>query len=185
MSAQGFGITKLRRSILAQLIQQLSGVPVCWATEPRPMVDPISRALITLRLRSTNSTEEWDLITEDMSSTSTRSPGRTVTRMGAQRTHTIEVIVESFDPDVYAHEIYYTFTTRMYRDRFRAILHTAGLAIATNADAIDLPTVYDKHLFSTCAGSLELNSVDVDLVSDDLDTSIESVNINNIVPEGP
>ena len=167
------------------LIRQLTGVPSYWATEPRPQVDPVSRAIIQLRVRSTQSTDEWELITTDQSSTATRDPGRKITQAAAQRTHVIEVIVESFDPNVQAHEIYYLLTTRIYRDRFRAIMHSANMAVATNADAIDMPTTYDMHLFSVCAGSLEINAVDLDLMSDDWDTNIESVNTNNLVPEGP
>jgi hypothetical protein len=97
----------------------------------------------------------------------------------------VEVIVESFNPDVQAHEIYYMLTTRIYRDRFRAILRQANMAPATNSDAIDMPTTYDMHLFSVCAGSFEVNTVDLDMVSDDYDTTIDSVNTTNIVPEGP
>jgi hypothetical protein len=185
MSAAGFGINKARRTILGNLISQLMSIPVCWDSEPRPQIDPISRALITLRIRSTKSTSEWDLITTDQSSTATRDPGRTITQIAAQRTHTIEVVVESWDPDVMAHELYYKLTTRIYRDRFRAIMHTANIAVATNSDAIDLPKTYDQHSFSSCAGSLEVNSTDLDLVSDDLDTYIDSVNTDNFVPEGP
>lgn len=183
--AQGFGLNKQRRTALADLMTQLVGVPVYWNTDPRPQVDPISRAIIQLRLRSTNSTDEWDLITSDQSSTATRNPGRTITQIGAQRTHAIEVIVESYNPDVQAHEIYYTLTTRIYRDRFRAILHASNLAVATNGDAVDMPTTYDQHLVSACAGSLEINSTDLDLVSDDLDTYIETVNTDDTVPRGP
>ena len=185
MAAQGFGINKARRTIFVDLIRQLTGVPAYWSTEPRPQVDPVSRAIIQLRVRGTRSTDEWELITTDQSSTATRSPGRTITQAAAQRTHTIEVIVESYDPDVQAHEIYYLLTTRIYRDRFRAIMHSANMSTATNADAIDMPTTYDMHLFSACAGSLDLIVVDLDLVSDDWDTVIETVNTTNIIPEGP
>ncbi len=185
MSANGFGINKARRTIFVDLIRQLVGVPAYWSTEPRPQVDPVSRAIIQLRVRGTHSTDEFELITTDQSTTATRNPGRTITQVAAQRTHTIEVIVESYDPDVQAHEIYYTLSTRIYRDRFRAIMHKANMAVSTNGDAIDMPTTYDMHLFSVCAGSLALNVVDKDLVSDDLDTTIESVNTNNLVPQGP
>lgn len=185
MPAQGFGLNKVRRTILTDLIRQLVAVPCYWSTEPRPMVDPVSRAIIQLRVRSTNSTAEWELITTDQADNDPRSPGRTITQMGAHRTHTVELIVESFNPDVQAHEIYYALTTRIYRDRFRAILDTANMCVATNSDAIDMPTTYDAHLFSVCAGTLQINAVDLDLVSDDLDTTIESVNTNNLVPQGP
>src|SRR6185503_19569555 len=102
MAAQGFGINKARRTIFVELIRQLCGGPAYWSTEPRPQVDPVSRAIIQLRVRGTHSTDEWELITTDQSSTATRDPGRKITQAAAQRTHVIEVIVESFDPDVQA-----------------------------------------------------------------------------------
>jgi len=185
MPAQGFGLNKVRRTILTDLIRQLVAVPAYWSTEPRPQIDPVSRAIIQLRVRSTNSTAEWEPITQDQEPTDPRSPGRTITQMGAHRTHTVEVIVESFNPDVQAHEIYYALTTRIYRDRFREILDVANMCVATNSDAIDMPTTYDMHLVSACAGTLLINAVDLDLVSDDLDTYIEVVNGTNLVPQGP
>lgn len=175
MPLQGFGLNKRRRDVLANLATQLTGVPCRWDADPDFQEDPLAKAKITFRVRNTHSTSEWDKITVD-------SGTATTTQLGAQRTAIIEVKVESFDVETTAPEIYYMLTTRIYRDRFRAILHDANMAANTNADALDLPTHYDVRVISACVGSLEIGYAEMDPFTDQLDTHIDTVNGNNIIP---
>lgn len=182
MTVQDFGLSKRRRDILVNLIEQITGVQVCWANEPLPQISGDSKVLITLRIRGIQSKDSWEKITVD-------TPTNTQTRLGGQSVATVEVKIESFDPEYYADQVFQGLTTRIYRDRFRAILHTANLAVGDNSDWQDLPTIYDNRVISAGAGSLRLAFADLDPFTDELDTWIETVNKDqpdtgdkNIVP---
>jgi hypothetical protein len=169
VAVQEFGLSKRRRDILARLLEQLSGVPVVWANEPLIQIPGDVKALITLKIRTIQTKDSWEKITVD-------TPTATKTRLGNQSVATIELKIESFDPEYYADQIFQGLTTRMYRDRFRAILHTGNMAIGDNSDWQDLPTVYDNRVVSAGAGSIRLAFADVDPLTDTLDTWIQTIN---------
>lgn len=175
MTVQDFGLSKRRRDILTNLVGQLTGLQVCWANEPLQQVAGDLKVLITLRLRTINSVDCWEKITTDTAT-------NTQTRLGNQSVATVELKVESFDPEYYADQVFQSLTTRIYRDRFRAILHTANMAIGDNSDWQDLPTSYDNRVISAGVGSIRVAFADLDPLTDELDTWIETVNGDNTVP---
>lgn len=175
MSVQDYGLSKRRRVIISGLFSQLTGTQVVWANEPDPQIDPMSKALITLRIRSIQTKDYWELITVD-------NAVNTSTQLGNQAVADIEVKIESFDPYVYADQIYQSLTTRLYRDRFRAILYQANCAIGNNGDLQELPTTYDNRVISAAVGSIRLAFADTDPLTDTLDTWIQSVDTGNIIP---
>jgi hypothetical protein len=175
VTVQDFGLSKRRRDVLARLLEQLSGVPVVWANEPLIQIPGDIKALITLKIRTIQTKDSWEKIT-------TSTTVSTQTRLGNQSVATVEVKIESFDPEIYADQIFQSLTTRMYRDRFRAILHTGNMAIGDNSDWQDLPTVYDNRVISCGAGSIRLAFADLDPLTDTLDTWIETVNAGQPSP---
>lgn len=168
MPIQGFGLNKRRRDIFANLVTQLTGVPCRWDADPDFQEDPLAKAKITFRVQRTKSMSEWDKITND-------SGTATTTQLGAQRVAVLECKIESFDVEITAPEIFYLLTTRIYRDRFRAVLHDANMAVGTNSDAMDLPTHYDVRVVSACIGTIELAYAELDQYTDQFDTHIDTV----------
>ena len=175
MSVQDYGLSHRRRKVIQNLFSQLTGVTCTWDNEPDPQFDPISKALITLKLKGIETKDCWEKLTSD-SSTSTD------TQLGNQSVANIEVKIESFDPYVFADQIYQSLVTRLYRDRFRAILHNANVAVGDHGNLQELPTTYDNRVISAAVGSIRLAFADSDPLTDTLDTWIEVVDTNNIIP---
>lgn len=163
-----FGLDKDRRKIFADLLSQLSGHPVVWKNEPMPQFG-VTKQMITLRLRGVRTLGDgWEVITDNNNE-------NTDTRIGAQRVADIECLVESFDPYIQAQETYLKMTNRLYRDRFREILHEANIAAINNSDAVDLPTTYDNRVITAAQGTIQLAMCDLDPETDQWDTWIETV----------
>jgi hypothetical protein len=175
MSAQDYGLSKRRRDIITRLFAQLTGCQVVWNNEPDVQIDPMSKTLITLKIRGIETKDCWEKLTSD-SATSTN------TQLGNQSVADIEVKIESFDPYVYADQVYQSLVTRLYRDRFRAILHEANCAVGDHGNLQELPTTYDNRVISAAVGSLRLAFADSDPLTDTLDTWIEVVDTDNIIP---
>lgn len=171
MSVQDYGLSKRRRDIVARLFAQLTGAQVVWANEPEPQVDPMSKTLITLRVRGIETKDYWEKLTSNPLSTA-----NTNTQLGNQSVAAVEVKIESFDPYQYADQVYQSLVTRLYRDRFRAILHTANIAVGDHGDLQEVPTTYDNRVISAAVGTIRLAFADSDPLTDTLDTWIELIN---------
>ena len=178
MSVQDFGLSKRRRDILAGLLEQISGVQTVWANEPLPQVSGDPRALITLSVRNIGTLDTWESFTVDTGT-------NTQTRLGGQNVASVQLLIESFDVEIYAHQIYSSLTTRIYRERFRDILHSANMAIGDDSSWQELPTSYDNRVISAGAGAIRLAFADMDPVTDTLDTWIEKINGSSTAPVVP
>jgi hypothetical protein len=171
VSVQDYGLSKRRRVIIATLFSQLTGTAVVWANEPDPQFDPMSKAMITLRIRNIETKDCWEKLTSNSSTLTNTS-----TQLGNQSVADIEVKIESFDPYQYADQIYQSLVTRLYRDRFRAILHQANCAVGDHGNLQEVPTTYDNRVISAAVGSIRLAFADSDPLTDQLDSWIEFIN---------
>jgi len=174
------------RTTLLDVIQKASGnLQTVWAEDPRPMVSPTSKALITLSIHMGDE-KGWEYERHYIPAQG-QTPGHNDFNLGITNTYVLNVRVEQFanSPGNKAWELANFIRRKCYRDDLHKELLAANIYFADYGSVTNLPTTYDTQVISCAYFEIQCWAVEAD-ADPLLDRSegdwIDTVNTDNVVP---